>query len=152
RGISLTTTPFLWSGANSIIERYRASIKLAREIRRDRHLYPEAVQLIIAHSHGGNVALRALAQLAAAERLPFLVSLATPYLDVVPRDNSWNKTPQFYALVFMCMMMLFTTYIVPHATSVLTAVIAGMALYLVLPLLLALFLGLQPEAGPLFPK
>src|SRR5262249_39484552 len=57
--------------------------------------HPQATQLIIAHSHGGNIALRALhhlqkrdaAQLCAEESAnPFIVTLATPFIEVHRAD------------------------------------------------------------------
>src|SRR5262245_29667993 len=50
---------FLWSGANSIHARDCAARELSQQLRKDLQ-DPDATAVIIAHSHGGNVALRAL--------------------------------------------------------------------------------------------
>jgi len=76
---------FCWSGANSIFERNRAATKLATELKADLK-DRSATPIIIAHSHGGNVALRALSQLEDASRVR-LVTLATPFLRVFVRDS-----------------------------------------------------------------
>src|SRR5262249_9233272 len=50
---------FLWSGANSVHARDRAASELSEELRKDLQ-DPNATAVIIAHSHGGSVALRAI--------------------------------------------------------------------------------------------
>src|SRR4029077_18802808 len=53
---------FLWSGANSVHARDDAARELAGQLRKDLD-DPNGTAFIIAHSHGGNVALRALQHL-----------------------------------------------------------------------------------------
>jgi hypothetical protein len=76
--------PFLWSGANSVHARDCAARELADELRRDLE-DPGAQTIIIAHSHGGNVALRALQHLDSAAGRIRVVTLATPFLRVFAR-------------------------------------------------------------------
>ena len=76
---------FCWSGANSVFERDRAATKLAAELKADLQ-DPSAAPIIITHSHGGNVTLRALHHLDDASRVK-LVTLATPFLRVFVRDT-----------------------------------------------------------------
>jgi hypothetical protein len=52
--------PLLWSGANSIFVRDKIANVLAERISAEHAKHPQAAQLVIAHSHGGNIALRAL--------------------------------------------------------------------------------------------
>jgi hypothetical protein len=88
-------TPLLWSGANSIFVRDKAAHALAEHITAEHAEHPEATQLVIAHSHGGNIALRALRHL--QERDTFgscgtdcanllVVTLATPFIEVHKAD------------------------------------------------------------------
>src|ERR1700730_15831249 len=49
--------PLLWSGANSIFERDRTAQLLGEYLAAEHAQHPLASQLIIAHSHGGNIAL-----------------------------------------------------------------------------------------------
>jgi pimeloyl-ACP methyl ester carboxylesterase len=51
---------FPWSGNNSFIARDKAAAALAAELLKQNEDFPKSRQVIIAHSHGGNVALRAL--------------------------------------------------------------------------------------------
>jgi hypothetical protein len=82
---------FFWSGANSVFARDRAAAKLAKELKRDLK-NPSAAPVIIAHSHGGNVTLRALNYLEGASRIR-IVTLATPFLRVFARESSQLSFP-----------------------------------------------------------
>ena len=85
-------TPLLWSGANSIFVRDKAAHVLAEYLLAEHAEHPQATQLVIAHSHGGNVALRALhhleqrdvSQSCADSANPLVVTLATPFIEVHP--------------------------------------------------------------------
>jgi hypothetical protein len=88
-------TPLLWSGENSIYERDKTAHDLAEFLSAEHARHPQATQLIIAHSHGGNIALRALhylhqrdaPQLCGADSAnPLVVTLATPFVEVHPAD------------------------------------------------------------------
>ena len=83
--------PLLWSGANSIFVRDKTAHVLAEYLSAEHTEHPQATQLIIAHSHGGNIALRALhhlqkrdaSQLYGADGAnPFVVTLATPFIEI----------------------------------------------------------------------
>jgi hypothetical protein len=87
--------PLLWSGANSIFERDRTAQVLAEYLSAEHAEHPLASQLIIAHSHGGNIALRALhhLQMRNDSRLygedsarPFVATLATPFIEIHQAD------------------------------------------------------------------
>jgi hypothetical protein len=77
---------FNWSGANSIWHRDRAAKMLVDLLRADFEKEPKAKHIIIAHSHGGNVALRAMALLGHEANQIRLVTLATPFLRLYPRE------------------------------------------------------------------
>lgn len=51
--------PFLWSGSNSHRARLVAGENLAEYLRDSIKQYPDSLHFIVAHSHGGNVALYA---------------------------------------------------------------------------------------------
>ena len=87
--------PLPWSGENSIFARDKAAHVLAEYLSAEHTEYPQATQLIIAHSHGGNIALRALhllqqrdsSQLCGADSAnPLVVTLATPFIEVHQAD------------------------------------------------------------------
>jgi hypothetical protein len=85
--------PLLWSGANSIFERDKTAHVLADYLSAEHLQDPQATQLIIAHSHGGNIALRALHHLQKRDALcesqtpnPLVATLATPFIEVHQTD------------------------------------------------------------------
>jgi hypothetical protein len=95
-----------WSGANSVFAREAAAKKLAEELKRQSNISPEADRVVIAHSHGGNVALRALRMDFGQSDKPIkLTTLATPFLDIreaPPLERvSLTHTAIFFALSFL---------------------------------------------------
>jgi hypothetical protein len=87
--------PLLWTGENSIRIRDETAQVLAQQLSAEHAEHPQATQLVIAHSHGGNIALRALhhlkqrdaSQLDGADAAdPLVVTLATPFIEVQHAD------------------------------------------------------------------
>ena len=92
--------PLLWSGANSIDVRDETAHALAEHLSAEHAEHPQATQLVIAHSHGGNIALRALHHLkqrdASRPRAePLVVTLATPFVEVHHADLGFFR-PFFF--------------------------------------------------------
>ena len=94
-GIPHRIMPLLWSGANSIFVRDETAHRLAEHLSAEHAEHRQATQLVIAHSHGGNIALRALHHLHQPDgsRLcdsdganPLVVTLATPFVEVQHAD------------------------------------------------------------------
>jgi hypothetical protein len=83
RQLSFTTRVFLWDGANSIASRNKAATSLATQLEELAIEHPNDPILIVAHSHGGNVALRA-AHIAGKPSIENLrvITLATPFLQI----------------------------------------------------------------------
>ena len=79
--LSYKITAFKWSGANSIFERDREAKKLAAHIQSSRAAHPKAMQVVIAHSHGGNIFRVALTHLVDKQKLA-VVTMATPFVKV----------------------------------------------------------------------
>ncbi len=88
-------TSLVWSGANSIFVRDKTAHVLVEQLSAEHAEHPQAAQLIIAHSHGGNIALRALRLLhqpdgsrvlEADGANPLVVTLATPFIEVQHAD------------------------------------------------------------------
>jgi hypothetical protein len=84
RNISARIWAFEWSGANSVIARDRAGAALAAHFRDEAAQSPSSAQVIIGHSHGGNVAIRTLQHLGTNHKSILLVTLATPFIEVMP--------------------------------------------------------------------
>jgi hypothetical protein len=98
RGLSAQITPFLWSGANSVRERDRAARELVEHIRAKQSDYPNSTQVVIAHSHGGNVALRALDQLGVTRDEIFIATIATPFVEILRTNPSPTETKRVVAM------------------------------------------------------
>ena len=92
RGLSAQISPFLWSGANSVRERDRAAHQLVEHIRAKQSDYPSSTQVVIAHSHGGNVVLRALDQLGVTRDEIFIATIATPFVEILRTKVSPTET------------------------------------------------------------
>jgi hypothetical protein len=106
-----------WPGSNSVFEREKAAIALANELAAQREAEPEAQQIVVAHSHGGNVALKALHRLSlldpsGAGRPIGVATLATPFLQIyrVP-DNS--PRPETYLDIGIVLGGLIWLFAVP---------------------------------------
>jgi hypothetical protein len=82
--------PFPWSGENSEIERRKAAEKFADALRRELDVAPESCHVVIAHSHGGNVALWGLGHLdeTRLKQVAGLATMGTPFLHFAPRSLS----------------------------------------------------------------
>jgi hypothetical protein len=86
--------PLRWTGENSIFARDNAAYRLAEHLSAEHDEHPHATQLVIAHSHGGNIALRALHHLRMRDgpqsgdggANPFVVALATPFIEIYEAD------------------------------------------------------------------
>jgi hypothetical protein len=88
-----------WSGENSIVERNGAATKLVERLREQKSRSPNSLQAIVAHSHGGNVALRAMHLMGDAGKYPIVVTIATPFLQVVSqRGETAFFSPSAFAL------------------------------------------------------
>jgi hypothetical protein len=72
--------PFTWKAYNSVNARAIAMGQLRERLGRLRNDYPSAEQVVIAHSHGGNVVLSALSDPVEAQRILGVATLATPFL------------------------------------------------------------------------
>jgi hypothetical protein len=108
RDIPHKITSLPWTGKNSIRARDETAHALARRLSAEHAEHPEATQLVIAHSHGGNIALRALLYLrqldtsllcGAESSQPFVVTLATPFIEVHKAD--FGRRPEFVRLAVL---------------------------------------------------
>ena len=88
-GVQCEFRNFLWSGANGVMDRARASEQFAAEYRK---FLAERTHIkhhfVIAHSHGGSVALAALLKNAdLCNQVSGLICMATPFLVASSRDR-----------------------------------------------------------------
>jgi hypothetical protein len=83
RNIHPSVCAFEWSGSNSVLERERVARVLADHIQDVASLFPATSHFIVAHSHGGNIAVKAASLLADAPIAINVAALATPFLRIV---------------------------------------------------------------------
>jgi hypothetical protein len=84
-GEDVVFMPFIWSGRNSHRARLIAAKSLQEHILKLHHEFPRACHVVIAHSHGGNIALYALRNRDVAAAVAGLVTLATPFIVITAR-------------------------------------------------------------------
>lgn len=77
---------FVWSSLNGLRARRQAAQKLQKKLTENLKQFPFAQHFIIAHSHGGNIAMYALRDQKLASRISGIVCMATPFLQVRFRD------------------------------------------------------------------
>ena len=77
---------FAWSGNNSVSARQRAVRRLIDQLHRAFVEWPDAQHFIIAHSHGGNIALQSMSDQDVSRRVSGVICLSTPFLTITPRQ------------------------------------------------------------------
>ena len=100
---------FIWDGANTHAARLSAGERLAERLRQLRREHPLARLVVVAHSHGGNVAMYAMRHLetaspAAPQIVDDLVCLGTPFFRVALRDLDvvlWRFWVSVYYGIFL---------------------------------------------------
>jgi hypothetical protein len=126
-----------WSGHNSILQRDNAAWRLRKELDRQLSDNPRAERVVVCHSHGGNVALRAIAPMENLASNPIrLLTIATPFLDIVPSTNSKSllvdyglSLTLFYVMTsFMLMPMIeFVPWVLPAFSALWILIITYVA-------------------------
>ena len=79
-GCEVVFDVFKWSGRNSHKARIKAGYQLADHIRELKKRYPISKHFIVAHSHGGNVALFAHKHLEDEQHVLGIATLGTPFI------------------------------------------------------------------------
>src|SRR5580704_10134742 len=94
-----------WSGSNSILARSRVADTLRAHLDSSS---PNVPQVVIGHSHGGNIALRAVKDSGASRTRVHIVTLATPFLQIfaVTAPPYWRLFgsaffPTFFVLCYI---------------------------------------------------
>lgn len=85
-GPHLIYSRFEWSGGNSHQARQEAAEDLAAHIQKCARTNPQAEHYLVCHSHGGNVALRAVSLNDTARLVRGIVTLGTPFITFRRRD------------------------------------------------------------------
>lgn len=119
---------FEWSGANTHAARLTAGARLADRLRQLRGEHPKARLVVVAHSHGGNVACYALRQLAPAspeepQAVDGVVFLGTPFLRTELRDLNLLLARLYVSLLYavpvtFITLLLLVTLALPRNSAV----------------------------------
>ncbi|WP_426536938.1 hypothetical protein [Bradyrhizobium sp. McL0615] len=100
-----------WTGWNTLTSRRHGASILIKHIRRIRRGQPYAKHFIVAHSHGGNVALDAVQSGMTSRAISGMVSISTPYLVFLPvmsfKQLSYAIELAMKILLFIAWLMLF---------------------------------------------
>jgi hypothetical protein len=91
---------FEWSGKNEHLARAEAVSELKNQLTRQVDELPHADHYIVAHSHGGNIALYALADPTLQDRIIAAICLNTPFIAVL-RRNMGNFAKMVRALLLL---------------------------------------------------
>jgi hypothetical protein len=106
-GLSFRMCAFLWSGANSVGERDKAARGLAEHVRARQLEHPNSTQILIAHSHGGNVAFRALDNVEGApDKNIFIATIATPFVEIVQAKLSPRQTQRIHMSLVLIVIII----------------------------------------------
>jgi hypothetical protein len=114
--IPLEFSVFLWSGSNSARKRDEAALKLSRVVEENILRNPADQHCIVSHSHGGNVALKAMHYLGKESSRVLLVTLATPFLLIFRNEFDvrfrWLPTVTYLAgAISICFLWWRVSYI-----------------------------------------
>ena len=104
---------FRWTGKNSVRARRTATSELLRHMRRVHREQPNALHIVIAHSHGGNIAYRS----AAARGAPHVsvVTLSTPFISAARRSDKASAGFVSCAVVPLAMLIARTQFASSHS-------------------------------------
>jgi hypothetical protein len=134
-GHSVTFRTFRWSGRNNFKARRLAAERLQEYLSDAIKSHPTAKHAIVAHSHGGNVALYALRNDNLKSHIDAVVCLSTPFLHVRPRplDEDTRDIVMFAIGLSLLVFALFTSdafpwIVVTAAAAVVTSVVVGILL------------------------
>jgi hypothetical protein len=135
----VTFRRFEWSGGNSHTQRLQAGKALGKYLRTEFEASPQATHVLIAHSHGGNIAHYALQDGQLLARLDGLVCLATPFLQVRPRHLPWSlfwPVGLYSAVTLLAVVgkLLYRSGLVTNATWSLDSRLFALLLIGVLPI------------------
>ena len=125
--------PFIWSARNSFTDRQHAVDDLIEHFSRLRLRYPDFKHSAVAHSHGGNILVKALS--CNPGILDSAVCLATPFFIIQPRekDDELEKSAEKLLVDLPLLALLFPIVIwaiplLPAAISVTTIFVFGILL------------------------
>jgi Protein of unknown function (DUF2974) len=121
---------FSWSGKNSARHRNSAAEDLCKELIRKISDNPNAHYFLVAHSHGGNIAVQAASDAAIARTIKGVVCMSTPFLAMRKREIHRQSTNMFWIVVGIVSLIALAVAAWGAATMILgdaPAVVTGIA-------------------------
>lgn len=106
-----SVTKFDWSGSNSFAARRQAAIDFAHHLRTEVAQAPHAAHVIIAHSHGGNVAVQTLTTYCdpkTRDAVQLLITMATPFL--TPKGSAYPRIRRALTLGRLLALMIWIMF------------------------------------------
>jgi hypothetical protein len=104
---------FIWSGANSVEQRRIAALDLAKVIDDSVTAAPDVPIFIIAHSHGGNVALDARRKISVKAHNLHVLTIATPFLYI--RKGAPRITDRIFTICISIGFVAFLSYLIDQS-------------------------------------
>ena len=101
--------PFKWSGINSHTARLLAARRLNKTVRKLGTAFPARPIYILAHSHGGTVALYSLRSEELQSRISGLICMGTPFLRCMPRDIEMTVAIFGHCFLFILIALVLST-------------------------------------------
>jgi hypothetical protein len=96
---------FLWDGENRMSSRQRAASELTAKLDEFTQSATNRNLFVLAHSHGGNIALHALAGMVHPKRVKGVVTLGTPFLRTEQRDSTTLKFIAASYALWICILV-----------------------------------------------
>jgi len=109
-GANATVEPCEWSGGNSAADREDGAARLAEHLRGQGDKAAKERRFVVAHSHGGNVALYALRDPEVERLVDGVVCMATPFI-VARRRDLGSKGPANILAVFVLAALAFWFFV-----------------------------------------
>jgi hypothetical protein len=109
---SIIFRSFGWSGANSHDARLAAGKELVEHLKNSIAAFPNSKQLVIAHSHGGNLALHAQGCEGVKGKLAGIVTLGTPFLACKKRNTEASTDAAVATILVLLIAIAFLFFFV----------------------------------------
>jgi hypothetical protein len=96
-----------WSGRNSVSDRRKAAAVLLSHLDNWTRMHPSGQHGVIAHSHGGNIASMAFAQMEESDDLGrvHFAAMSTPFIWFQVRELSNAMKQSVYLLIFIAFLI-----------------------------------------------
>ena len=116
---------FEWNGRNTHKDRRQAAVCFERILRSSIRRDPSTRHFVVAHSHGGNIAIRALRRSRHFSEMPVgVITLATPFLKFTKMPSSFIIWP-LLSLGFVKSLLFFAYLIIIFPFQIFVEAVAG---------------------------